>query len=162
LGSSTTLTLRLRLKLVRMAFRLVNKAMLIHEFRRTDLLTLPSIEGPITLSEATVKQMAHWIFLVVNILVFWRWGKCFYRAFVTASILRQWNVPLVLNMGVSDPFALKWVRAHCWLSLNDELVQEPITTKMKYPILLGQVEGQINYWASRDDSHPKQEPIQKA
>ncbi len=136
--------------------------MLIREFRRTNFLTLPPIEGPVTLSEATVKKMARWIFLVVNIMVFWRWGKCFYRAFVAVSILRQWNVPLTLNIGVSDPFAAKQARGHCWLSLYDELIQEPITTKMKYPILLGQVEGQINYWASRDDNHPKKKPIQKA
>jgi hypothetical protein len=162
MSSGTQLTSRIKIQLTGKILHLFGRAILIREFQRLDLLTLPPTNGPAEVTSAEIDQIAGWIFHVVNIMGFWRWGKCFYRAFIAAVILRQFNVPLILNFGVTDPFLAKRARGHCWLTLHGVLFHEPSTTMDMYPISLGQhIKGKINYWVSRNDDHSISKPIKR-
>lgn len=145
-----------------LSLQMTGRAVLIRDFRRLGMLTLPPVTPPATLPKTTVKRIAWWIMLIVNILVFWRWGKCFYRTYVVACVLRRWNVPLILNIGVNDPFELKRMRGHCWLTLNNEVFLETCSVEAKYPILTGKLEGQIHYWAGSGGTTTQREILKQA
>jgi hypothetical protein len=105
------------------------------------------------LQKKDIEKEVRRIFCIVNMFVFWRWRKCFYRAYIAGFILRQAKVPLIFNIGIPDPFTTKRIRGHCWLTLDGELVHEPASTQLKYPELIGQVPNQINYWVGRKAVH---------
>lgn len=89
---------------------------------------------------------------VVKLMIFWRRKRCFYNSFVMANILRQSGRPIKINFGFISKNKMLKQRAHCWLTLDGELLFEPEETEASFPYFMGEIsEGNICYWLGEPD-----------
>lgn len=116
--------------------------------RSISRVRLPSVREGRGLSEgdiAFVKRCAD---------AFTRYGaartgrKCFFRAFILASVLRRWGLPLVMNVGMGNLGPTARTEGHCWLTTPDgQPFAEPQDPRERYPFLMGNADYGVRYWA---------------
>ena len=97
------------------------------------------------------KNIARFVDRVTNIVIFWKRYRCFYRSIAIASLLRRRGIPLVVNFGYRNLFDReKRLRAHCWLTLYDEMFEENSETAEVYTILLADQEESYRFWVGEE------------
>ena len=93
-----------------------------------------------------VSRIVSHVDTVVCVLLFWKPGKCFYRSYALATILRKRGLPLVFNFGAIDGDNKEGLRAHCWLSLDGQPFAEKGDPGARFPDHVGEYAGQVVYW----------------
>jgi hypothetical protein len=116
-------------------------------FKRVLLSTLP----PIGLPSGPVHGIVAWVDSLVNMALFWKGGKCFYRSYSRAYVLRRRGVPLLFNFGVRIRSHAR-AQAHCWLTLDGQPFFEKDDPRMKFTVNMGNYKGQIYYWTTSEGS----------
>ncbi|MBN2144237.1 MAG: lasso peptide biosynthesis B2 protein [Candidatus Aureabacteria bacterium] len=111
-------------------------------------MALPPVAEERPLSSEEEKRIRFWVLFWVRIFLFWKPGICFYRSYTLASVLRKRGVPLILNFGCRNWAETEGrVRAHCWLTLNDEPFEEKDNPKLTYSAQwTSSPENGIRYW----------------
>lgn len=108
---------------------------------------LPPALGPPKLAGDLLHQRVRRIRIIVAGLLFFKPGRCFYRAFAMAAMLRREGVAAIINIGCRQchhdiqPFA-----GHCWVSLGDAPIGEINDAFKKYPLKIGTDPNLIQYW----------------
>jgi len=110
-------------------------------------INLPAVATPPTTSPQNADDVVHWFDTLASAAMWFNRHLCFYRSFVLASILRKRGLPLVINVG-GRGLGLNEVRkAHCWLTLEDQLFHEKENALELYPLEMGYNQNQsIRYW----------------
>ena len=72
--------------------------------------------------------------------------KCFFRAFIMASVLRKWGIPVVMNVGLRNLKTFKRTDGHCWLTLDGLPFAETNNPEQIYPFEMGSGTNGVRYW----------------
>jgi len=102
------------------------------------------------LPKNTTSRIVFWVRVFVFAFMFWKPGKCFYRSFALAAVLRKRGIPLLLNFGWRniDEFNKK-VKGHCWVSFNSRVLAEKNDPMLTYPIQIGTYKDTLQYWTAQ-------------
>jgi hypothetical protein len=119
----------------------LTKAFGIRLFKK-DLLTELPLVGP---PSSDAYTMVFLIDSIVNVALFWKPGKCFYRSYCRAYVLRKRGLPLLFNFGMQIKGNTK-VKVHCWLTLDGKPFMEKNNSPAIFPVNMGSHKGQISYW----------------
>ncbi len=107
---------------------------------------LPLVENQ-TISRYRADKIVHWFDLIAGTLMPHNRHICFYRSFTLANILRKGGIPLVLNVGGRGLGLNEVGKAHCWLTLENELFHEKENALELYPLEMGYNQDRsIRYW----------------
>lgn len=135
-----------RLLLVYYALTGLVQAWLIKTGRSMHNIQLFSASGRSKLSEGDIS----FVIQCANMLVKWgaiRTGrKCFFRAFIMASVLRKWGIPVVMNVGLRNLRTFKRTDGHCWLTLDGLPFAETNDPEQIYPFEMGSGTNGVRYW----------------
>ena len=151
-GGETTLArahplpVAMRMRVARSALRALSSAWYVRTLRRPESMCLPATAPARAWNDELTPDVVAWIDLIVRACVFWRRHRCFYRAFALASVLRRGGLPIVLNLGYRGLHDRRSRQAHCWLTLDGALFFETTVTADAYPVRLGGIAGQIEYF----------------
>ena len=113
------------------------------------------------LSESELREIVRKVHLIVKVLLLIIPGRCFYRCYAIAAVLRKRGVPLALNLGWSTLGKNKKKRGHCWLSLDGCSFEEVTDTKKLYPFCIGSFNDEIYYWTEGEGARefsPEMQP----
>ncbi|MCK5849657.1 MAG: lasso peptide biosynthesis protein [Kiritimatiellae bacterium] len=73
--------------------------------------------------------------------------RCFFRAYILASVMRKTGEDVELNVGMRNLAASSRSAGHCWVSLPDgSLLDEHGSFVEEYPVLMGCSKNGIRYW----------------
>jgi len=108
---------------------------------------LPALATQPSISRQKADDMVGWFDTLASAAMWFNRHLCFYRSFVLASILRKRGIPVVMNVG-GRGLGLNEVRkAHCWLTLEDQLFHEQENALELYPLEMGYNQNRsIRYW----------------
>lgn len=121
-------------------------------WKRKGMVTLPPKGEDCSLSDTIIRRISLWIDLVVGILLFWKPGRCFYRSYALAVVLRKRGIPLILNFGYRNLGGRGRIRAHCWVTFKGSPFAEKTNPLDAYPIKMGETEGHVTYWLGCDEA----------
>lgn len=119
----------------------LTKASGVRLFKGAFLSKLP----PIGLRSGSVHEIVSRVDSLVNVALFWKAGKCFYRSYSRAYVLRRRGVPLLFNFGVRIKSPAK-TQGHCWLTLDGQPFLEKDDPLTKFTMKMGNYKGQVYYW----------------
>jgi hypothetical protein len=123
------------------------KAFRLRVLHKGEEFSLPHCDRSRLPTYPNIHRIAAFIDFTLYLLLFWKPGRCFYRSFVLATLLRRRGLPLELNFGLRQQGRGKWTpQAHCWLTLNGELYREKGDPSESYPVPLGNRCDIIKYW----------------
>ena len=107
---------------------------------------LPPVEKQM-ISLHKADKIVHWFDIIASTLMPHNQHICFYRSFTLASLLRKRGIPVIMNVG-GRGLGLNEVRkAHCWLTLDDQLYHEKENALALYPLEMGYNQNRsIRYW----------------
>ena len=125
----------------------VRKAWAIRHGKDGIKVELPSVVEDCYLSKIDIKRIIVFVDALIIILFFWKPGRCFYRSYSIASVLRARGIKIVLNLGCLH-FMNKKSRAfgHCWLTLNGSFFAEKNDHSMRFPVYFGCNDKDVQYW----------------
>ncbi len=141
---------------MRLPFQVIRDAATAWRIRRGNLAlgpALPPVAGTVRVEPPALGKMARRIRLYIACLLFFKTGRCFYRAFALAAALRRNGLPAVLNIGCrsSDMKARPFV-GHCWVSLDDRPIGEIIDPYERYQHKLGSDSAHIQHWLGKGEA----------
>ena len=128
------------------ALRALAHAWLIKIGKTMRKVKLPSAPGEVRLSEADLSFVIGCTDFLVKLGAKRTGRKCFFRAFIAASVLRKWGVPVTMNIGLRPLPALRKASGHCWLTLDGIPFAETGDPHREYPFAIGQGENGVRYW----------------
>lgn len=131
------------------------KAFKIRHSKAAGSFSLPSADTEVPASESKIKKIVFLADIVIFVFMFWKPGKCFYRSYALATLLRMWGMTLVINFGCENLYESNGKPlAHCWLTHNGVLFSEKTDPYQRFPIEIESKNQDIKYWLG-DDSKPK-------
>ena len=108
---------------------------------------LPPVASSPRLSQASIDRIFFRAKIIVSLFLFWKPGRCVYRAVALASVLRKRGLPLALNFGWKyQDESHDNIKAHCWLDLNGEPFAEKSNPFPNYPNRVGSFQNDAHYW----------------
>ena len=110
-------------------------------------VNLPPVVQNASISRKEVDAIVYWFDDLASAFMWLNQHLCFYRSFVLASLLRKRGIPVVMNVG-GRGLGLNEVRkAHCWLTLDNQLFHEKENALELYPLEMGYNQDRsIRYW----------------
>lgn len=73
--------------------------------------------------------------------------KCFFCAYIAASVLRRWDEPVLINMGLNNFGSGQRTKGHCWISVNGAVIGEDEDPHILYPTKVAAHPNGIVFWA---------------
>ncbi len=114
--------------------------------RRTASLRLPQV-APTAMATAELETMLTQVNRITGLVAGKSRHACFYRSYPLAVLLRRRGLPVQLNIGLMGLQPRQRLRGHCWLSLQDSIINEPEPlSSAAYPDLLGDNGFGVRYW----------------
>ncbi len=116
-------------------------------------LQLPDVRSHVLITEVETYTLGRKMKRVIDLLLFWNPGPCFYRSFTILYVLRALGIRIDLHFGLLEPFLEKRkdIKAHCWLSINGELFLENRDVLSRYPTFLGKNTTGVWYWGNDEE-----------
>ena len=149
-----------RIRRLTLALQIIESLILawvIKSGRRMARVKLPATPADRSLSERDLLFLINGVDLAVRFGTPWTARKCFFRAFIIASILRKRGQPVEMNVGLSGlhgPLAGKRVDGHCWLTIDNRPFVEPRDPHDEYPDFLGIAPNGVRYWLGLGQTTP--------
>ncbi len=112
-------------------------------------ITLPDAKGRDASSSINVWHLTRFTTRVVRYGALLSKQKCFFRAFILASVLRPYGIPAVLNVGLRSLGVCQTdarIDGHCWLSLDNKPFLEAGDPANSYPLFMGRATNGVQYW----------------
>ena len=134
-----------RLGLLLLSGKGLAQACLIKQRRSMRLVKLPPVAQSNKLSDLDVQFVLRCADCFVKYGALRTARKCFFRAFIIASVLRRNGMPVELNVGLKNMGGGK-PKGHCWLSLNGKPFAERTDVKLEYPYEINPGSGNVRYW----------------
>ena len=107
---------------------------------------LPPVENQ-TISRQKADKIVNWFDLIAGTFMPHNQHICFYRSFTLANLLRKRGIPVVMNVGGRGLGSNEVRKAHCWLTLDDQLYHEKENALELYPLEMGYNQNRsIRYW----------------
>ena len=127
------------------------QAAVIRFSKNSGRIFLTPVNSTVKLTTQKINQIVTLVDTVLFIVMFWKPGRCFYRSYAIAHILRQYGVPLKINLGWENIHEFKGkARAHCWLTLNDMPFAEKNNPFDRFPSKFENHNEDIQYWLGSD------------
>jgi len=140
------LSLAERSKIVLKIVSLLFKAVDIRITKSREIVLAP-VAIDQTLSPEKINKIVSFINHVVWILMLWKPGRCFYRSYVIANILRKKGVPLQINFGCENYLERTGkAKAHSWLTLQGLPFAEKGNPSVRFPIRISVPDSDVNFW----------------
>ncbi|MBI4870955.1 MAG: lasso peptide biosynthesis B2 protein [Candidatus Riflebacteria bacterium] len=137
------------------------KAWQVRVLRRDEAGVLPPVSDFPAPGPEVRDRIARLVGRLVFCLTGWKPGRCYYRAFALAYVLRRRGVPLVLNLGCQNYLEVSGrAQAHCWLTLEGQPFAEDDDPSGRYPIPIGEVAGKVRYWLGGSGVEVRRNPLQ--
>ena len=141
--------------------RLLIQARNIRASKARNGVNLPAVHGSCQMNVQTVVKIVDWFDGILGLIMRHNKHICFYRSYGLATILRKRGLGVVMNLGGRGLSAKIAQKAHCWLTIDEELFHEQENALQLYPFDMGYNRMKsIRYWigpeldqASLDQSH---------
>jgi len=79
--------------------------------------------------------------------------KCFFKAYILGGIFNRLSLPVIINIGLKINSRMKSCIGHCWLSINDEMIEEGDDFAKVYLYKLCDGDVGIKYWYVPEKSY---------
>ncbi len=123
------------------------KALIIRLSKKVSSIELPPVKIEHNLSKKEMNKIVRSIDYILLFTMFWKPGRCFYRSYALATLLRKKGICTKLNFGFENIYEINGkVRAHCWVSFNDLPVAERTDPLLRFPSKFKMVTNDVQYW----------------
>jgi len=110
-------------------------------------VSLPPVATDHAITRQDADRIVDWFDTLVSTFMWHNQHVCFYRSHGLATILRKRGIAVVMNVGGRGLGIDEAKKAHCWLSLDDQLFHEKENALQLYPFDMGYNRSQsIRYW----------------
>ncbi|MCK4911362.1 MAG: lasso peptide biosynthesis protein [Thermodesulfovibrionales bacterium] len=117
----------------------------------TKRLKLPEVPSGLSYDEKEIEDTVSRVDSILSLILRSTRHICYYRSYVLAVILREKGLPVVLNVGGRALWSPVRMKAHCWLTLDEERVYEKDNSFDLYPLEMGyNSDRSIRYWIGED------------
>ena len=114
-------------------------------------LQLPAVHSPRMINAEDIPVVVGRVDRLMNRLLSRDSHHCFYRSVILAVLFRKKGVPLVVNIGGRSLGSSVRMKAHSWLTLNEEPFSEQPNSLTIYPFDMGyNADRSIRYWVGPD------------
>ncbi len=138
-----------RLALGVQIFENLIRAWMIKATKRMARVKLPEVQADRQLSNRNLSFVITCADIAVRFGTPRTMRKCFFRAFIMASVLRTQGIPVEMNVGLcgfGDSPGKKRVDGHCWLTFDDHPFAESGEPRKEYPDFVGVAPNGVRYW----------------
>ena len=135
-----------RLRILIQALKGLIQAWIIKSKKNMSNIRIPLTLSAIQLNERDISFVIWCVHLLLKLGVIRTGRKCFFRAYIMASILRKWGVPVMMNVGLSNLRASKKTTGHCWLTLDGQPFEEIHNPNQRFPFKMICAANGIHYW----------------
>jgi hypothetical protein len=110
-------------------------------------VNLPPVNRYGKMNPQTTDKIVHWFDGMLRLIMKHNKHICFYRSYGLATILRKRGLGVVMNVGGRGLSAKVAQKAHCWLTMDEELFHEQENALALYPFDMGYNQMKsIRYW----------------
>jgi len=135
------------LEILKDVFLAVGRAWQVRLLKKSEATLLPPVASTTTISDLTRDRTAGLVKFLIYCIFFWKPGRCFYRSYAMAYVLRKRGIPMILNLGCKNYSEQNGkAKAHCWLTLEGKPYAEKGDPCTKFFLPMGQIDGQVHYW----------------
>ena len=124
-------------------------------------VSLPVVSASGRMNPQKADKVVHWFDTLMSLFMWRNKHICFYRSYGLATMLRKRGLAVVMNVGGRGLSTREAQKAHCWLTIDEQLFHEKENALQLYPIDMGyNRKKSIRYWigpelneAVLDESH---------
>ena len=109
-------------------------------------IQIPLTANTLPLDEKEISFAIRYVHVILKFGAIRTGRRCFFRAYIMAYILRNWGIPVMMNVGLCNLRSSQKTIGHCWLTLEGQPFKEIDNPNQKFPFKMLCAANGIYYW----------------